>query len=347
MAEKKSSIWKWALTLVTLAVLGLIIYFSRQEIGETISNLGRVNIFILGSILVWQLIKTHAYAALYRESFSILNVKLPYRPMFRISLELNFVNNVFPSAGVSGFSYFGLRMKQFGVSAGQATLVHMLRWVSVFVSFQILLFIGLIMLSVAGDVSNLTILVASTLTTILLASTLLSAYVIGDRHRIDAFFTFLTKALNRIIQFFRWGHPETINIAAARRVFVDLHENYLVLRKKYTELKRPLYYATLANVAELATIYCIYLAFSSYVNPGAIIIAYVIANFAGLISVLPGGVGVYEALMTAVLATAGVAPSVSIPATIMYRVLTSAIQLPPGYYFYHKALHSSKAAAKS
>ena len=73
-------------------------------------------------------------------------------------------------------------------------------------------------------------------------------------------------------------------------------------------------------------------------NIGAIIIAYVVANFAGLISVLPGGVGVYEGLMTAVMASAGIPPSTSIPATIMYRVLTSAIQLPPGYYFYQKAV---------
>jgi hypothetical protein len=42
--------------------------------------------------------------------------------------------------------------------------------------------------------------------------------------------------------------------------------------------------------------------------------------------------------MVAVLATAGVPPGISIPATVMYRVLTSALQLPPGYYFYQKAI---------
>jgi uncharacterized protein (TIRG00374 family) len=80
----------------------------------------------------------------------------------------------------------------------------------------------------------------------------------------------------------------------------------------------------------------VFLAFGETVNPGAVIIAYAVANFAGLVSVLPGGVGIYEALMTAVLATAGVPPAVSIPVIIMYRILTMIIQLPIGYYFYHK-----------
>jgi uncharacterized protein (TIRG00374 family) len=78
------------------------------------------------------------------------------------------------------------------------------------------------------------------------------------------------------------------------------------------------------------------------VNVGAIILAYAVANFAGLVSVLPGGVGVYEALMTAVLATAGVPASVSLPATVMYRVVNTVLQVPPGYYLYHRSISEGK-----
>jgi uncharacterized protein (TIRG00374 family) len=103
-------------------------------------------------------------------------------------------------------------------------------------------------------------------------------------------------------------------------------------------LLRPLIYALLANSAEVLTIYSVYLAFGEFVNIGAVIIAYAIANFAGLVSVLPGGVGIYEALMTAVLATAGVPPGISLPVTVMYRILNMSLQLPIGYYFYHKTI---------
>jgi uncharacterized protein (TIRG00374 family) len=100
----------------------------------------------------------------------------------------------------------------------------------------------------------------------------------------------------------------------------------------------------MANTTEILAVYVVYIAFGHWVNPGAVILAYAVANFAGLISVLPGGVGIYEALMTATLAAAGVPAAVSIPVTVMYRVLNITIQVIPGYFFYHKALHKDDAA---
>jgi uncharacterized protein (TIRG00374 family) len=84
----------------------------------------------------------------------------------------------------------------------------------------------------------------------------------------------------------------------------------------------------------------VYVAFGTYVDVGAIILAYAVANFAGLISVLPGGTGIYEALMTIVLVAAGIPARLSLPVTIMYRVINTVLQLPPGYFLYHRALHA-------
>jgi hypothetical protein len=49
-------------------------------------------------------------------------------------------------------------------------------------------------------------------------------------------------------------------------------------------------------------------------------------------------VGIYEALMTGVLAAAGVKPALSLPVTVMFRVLSTLIQVPPGYILYHQTL---------
>ena len=91
----------------------------------------------------------------------------------------------------------------------------------------------------------------------------------------------------------------------------------------------------------------VYIAFGHWVNLGAVILAYAVANFAGFISVLPGGIGVYEALMTAVLAISGIPASLSIPVVIMYRVLNTLIQVPPGYYFYHRRLSQPKEGSNA
>jgi uncharacterized membrane protein YbhN (UPF0104 family) len=91
------------------------------------------------------------------------------------------------------------------------------------------------------------------------------------------------------------------------------------------------------NVAELATVYIVFVAHGAWINIGALIISYAVANFAGLVSLFHG-VGVYEFLMTSIMASAGVPAALALSATVIYRVLNMVLFLPVGYYFYRKFL---------
>lgn len=345
MSDKaRTKRWKTALTIVTLVALAATAYALRHQILETVHNLGRVNAGYILLIIPLEFVNYIGQARLYQELFRLIGNRFRTRSLFGLALELNFINNVFPSGGVSGFSYLSLRMKSEDVSTAKATLVQMMRFIMIFVSFQVLMFAGLLVLAFDGKANGLTILVAGSLGTFLLVGTLLVAYIIGSKQRINDFFTFITKILNGLIHIVRPHHPETINISNARETFTELHENYLVIKKNYKELKKPLLFALLANCTEIAAIYVVYLAFDNPVNPGAVIIAYAVANFAGLVSVLPGGIGIYEALMTGVLAASGISPAVSLPVTVMYRVVNMSVQLPPGYFLYHRALHTKEVA---
>lgn len=341
MVDKmKKGRWKLVLNIVTIVALVALAYALRQQILDTFKKLGEVNAYALVLMIPMQVISYHGQAKMYQSVFRVLGDHIRYRSLYRLALELNFVNNIFPSGGLSGFSYFSLRMKRDAdVSAPRATLVQLTRFVMLFVSFQILLAIGLLFLAAAGNANNLVILVAGSLSTLLFVSTFGLAYVIGSKRRINNFFTTITRWINRVIHVFRPKYPETINISKAREIFTELHGNYMELRSDLNKLKMPLIYSLLTNFAEIGSIYIVYVAFGHWVNPGAVILAYAIANFAGFFSVLPGGVGIYEALMTAVLATAGVPAGLSLPVTVMYRVLNMSIQLPPGYLFYYRAIH--------
>lgn len=337
--EKQRSVpWKVIINIVTLLALALLIYGVRDQILDTLKNLKNLDTWALLLMIPAQVLNYHSIAEMYQSLLRIMQKHVRYGKLLMVTLELNFVNTVFPSGGVTGLSYFGVRMKSFGVSPGKSTLVQMLRYILLFVSFQILLFVGLIILAIGGDASNMAILIAGSLATLLLVGTLGAMFIVGSERRINGFFSYLTRFVNRAIHIFRPNHPETINILKVREVFTELHENYMVMKDNPRMLRGPLVHALMANVAEILTIYVVYIAFGQWVNPGAIIIAYAIANFAGLVSVLPGGVGIYEALMTGVLASAGVPAGVSIPITITYRILNMGLQLPPGYYFYHRAL---------
>jgi len=331
--------WKLILNLVTMTALLVLVYAIRTQLGDTIRNLAHVHAWILLLIIPVEALNYHAQARMYQRLFMIVGNKLEYWFLYMTSLELNFVNHVFPSGGVTGVSYFGLRMRDGEkLTSGKATLVQVMKLGLTFLSFEILIVIGLFSLAIVGKVDNLVILVAGSLATLVVVGTVGFIYVVGSKKRIDSLFTTLTQGLNRLIHVVRPQYPETISIKKSRRVFDDFHNNYQEIQSNTPKLRSPFWYAFLANVTEVSALYVVFLAFGKPVNIGAVILAYGIANFAGLVSVLPGGVGIYEALMTAVLATTGVSPSVSLPVIIMYRVLNTALQLPPGYYLYNQTL---------
>ncbi len=336
--------WKLLLNIFTVLALVGLLYAVRGQVVDTIQNIQKVHAWALLLLLPLQWINYDAQTRLYRGLFKVVGNKLSYKFLFQTSLELNFVNSVFPSGGVSGISYFGVRMRQGkDITGGKATVVQMMKLMLLFLSFEILLVAGLLFMAIGGRVNDVVILAAGSLSTLLLVGTVAFVMIIGSEKRIAGTFTYVTKALNRIIKVVRPKHPETFNIANARASVEELHLNYKVMERNYADLRWPFFWAFLANLTEVLAVYVVYIAFDQWINLGAVILAYSVANFAGLVSVLPGGVGIYEALMTAVLAATGVPAAVSLPVTVMYRILNMLIQLPPGYYFYHRTIISGNS----
>jgi len=334
--------WKLILNIVTVVALLVLMVAIRDQLIATFENLAKVNAWLLLLLIPVQVVNYHAQAKLYQGLFGLLGNKLRYSFLLRASLELNFINHVFPSGGVSGISYFGVRLKNDEITGGKATLVQVIKLGLLFLSFEALLIAGLLFMAIGNRVNSLVILLTTAITTLMVVGTFAFVMIIGSKRRINATFTFVTKVLNKILHFFLPKSPETINMKRAEQAIDELHNNYKMIESQWRQLKMPLFWAFLANLTEVISIYVVYIAFGEWVNFGAIILAYAVANFAGLVSVMPGGVGVYEALMTGVLVAAGIPARLSLPVTVMYRVLNTLIQVPPGWVLYHLALRGNK-----
>lgn len=336
--------WKLLVNILTIIAFVGFIYAIREQIGETITNVQHIHWWYLVIVVLLQVWNYDAQTRMYKSLFAIVGNKFTYRKMLTAALELNFINNVFPSGGVSGISYFGARMRDAEVTAGKATLVQLMKLLLLFTSFEILLVVGLFLLAAGDKANTLVLMITVSLTTALVIGTALFLYILGSKKRITAFHSFIGHWYNKLNRKVRKNAPYR-ELSRLEFLLEELYTNFKVIKKDYKSLKWPLAQAMIANLTEMLCIYVIYLAFSGSVNFGAIIIAYAVANFAGLVSVLPGGVGVYEALMTSVLVTAGIPVALSLPVTITYRVLTAAIQLPPGYICYQIAIRQDKLAA--
>lgn len=332
----KLKLW---LNLITFGALGLVIFFAWHDIEQAFRNMVNLNLWVLLLIVPAQLFAFFSLGKVFYHFFKATGVQLNMKELFAPMVELNFVNHVFPSGGASGFSYLTLRLKPYGVSTAKSTLAQLARFVSTFLAFIVMMFLALFILALQGDVNPLVILAVSSIAFVVLFSTAVLIFVVGTKHRIDTFTQRMTAGLNKSIHIFRRKHPETIKLANVRKVFMELHEDYVLVRGNLKGMIPVFKWAVLTNLAEASLLYIAFLAHGQAVNPGAVIIALVVANLVGLIAILPGGVGLYEPLMTAVLISGGIPAALALSATLVYRVISLLTSLITGYFLYHRALN--------
>jgi uncharacterized protein (TIRG00374 family) len=331
----KIKLWINILTFVAIAV---VLVFARHDIALAFQKMQQLNLWVLALMIPAQLLAFYCVGRVYYHFFKATDSPLPMKTLVPAAIELNFVNHVFPSGGLSGFSYLTLRLKHEGVSTAKSTLAQLVRFALAFITFIGLLLLALVLLALEDHVNRFIMLIAAALTFTILFSTLTVTFVIGKRERIREFTQGMSRALNKVIHLVRPRHPETINLKRAESMFSELHDDYTMLRQDFSKMWPVVGWALLANLAEIGVIYIAFIAHDAWINPGALIIAYAIATTVGLIAILPGGLGVYEPLMATVLLSAGVPGSIALSTTLVSRVVTLVVALGAGYFLYHRTV---------
>jgi uncharacterized protein (TIRG00374 family) len=336
---------KIVINTVTIIALAVLIYYSWPQISNGLQEIVGAKISIIVLMVLLQGVNYYTIARFYQDYLKNTGHTLPTKLMYKIALELNFVNHVFPSGGVAGFSYLGLRLRKQAVPVARTTLAQTMRFGLTFISFLIILFLGMFLLSFGSGKSGggVAMFIGLSIAFLTLFAVIVASFIISSETRIKRFIAFLPKAANRLSK--KLVRKSYINIERIERLCSNLHQDFLVMKRDWRKLKMPFMWALAINITEIGTIYLAYVALGQLVNPGAVILAYSIASFAGLISILPGGIGVYEALMTGVLTSAGVAKALAISATLIYRIVCMVVFLPIGFVLYQLALRKGEARA--
>src|SRR5688572_898261 len=252
--------WKLIVNIITVIVLIVLVVLIRDQIIDTFKNLGRVRWPYLLAIIPLVILSYHAQTRMYQRMFFMIGHKLHYGFTFRVAMELNFVNQVFPSGGVSGISYFGVRMRSANITGTQASLVQIMKLLLYFVSFEVLLAAGLLILAIDGKANDLMLLVAGSITTLLIIGTVAFVAIIGSERRIHATFNGITRIINKLLRFVSRGNADAISTERAERIVKDLHVSYKTIESRYMELKSPLAWALVVNLSAIMSIYAVYLA---------------------------------------------------------------------------------------
>lgn len=329
------------LSIITLVLVGVILYLSRHELERAWELLANINLWILALIVP---ISAIAYLANGEMIFSYLRQKRllsHVNPLtfMRISLELNFVNHVLPSGGVSGISYMNWRLGKLGVSAGRATMAQAVRYVVGFAAMVTLLMLAVLVVTIDGDVNRWIILMSSALVSLMVFATLAVGFLLNSQKRIEKFSGWVTRLINRIVRTVTFGRKyRLLGADQVKHFFGEMHDDFLDLKREKKMLKKPYLWGIVFTVAEISLFWVTFWALGSPVNPAPILIAYGVASLAGFVIVTPGGAGVYEAIMVFVLATAGLSQGKAIAGIVLARIIILLTTIGLGYVFYQMAV---------
>lgn len=329
------------LSVVTLGLIVVILFFSRHELERAFELLGQVNIWILLLLIPGQIF---VYFAGGEMIFSYLRGKgrvkeVPRGELAAIALEGNFVNHVLPSGGVSGISYLTWRLRHLGVPAGRATMAQVVRHGMGFVSFTVLLMIALVAVTIDGNINRWIILTSAVLVGGMAALIIGSVFLVSSKQRIDRFGDWIERTGNRLAYRATFGRRrELVPRASIEEFLDDMHHDFLELRREKRLLVKPFLWGLAYNACDALLFVITFWALGEVVNPAPVLIAYGVAALAGFFVLTPGGAGAYEALMVGFLVFAGVDQGLALAGILLTRVILLIGTILCGYVFYQRAL---------
>lgn len=329
------------LSVVTVVILCLIVYFSRHEIGKAWDLLGRADVWLLLLLIPLQI---GVYYAGGEMIFSYLRSKklIHHVSRFeqaRIALELNLVNHIFPSGGISGISYTTWRMHKLGVSPASSTFAQLVRYVAGFVSTVGLLIVAVVLLALDGQVNRYIVAASFLLIIGVVILTLLAIFMFSSRSRMKNIARKIVLFSNASIRLVTFGrYKQAVKQKKIETFFSEMYDDFRELATDRRMVIKPLVWGAVFAVFDVSMFLVTFWSLGVSVNPAVLLIGYCVACSVGLVVFTPGGAGAYEAIMILFLSMAGVSPDVAIAGIVLTRVILVTGTIVFGYIFYQHAL---------
>ena len=337
---KRLSMRTWV-SIVTFVLIGVILFFARHELRRAWYLMGTVDVWILLLLIPVVMV---GYLAAGEMVFSYLRQKglikhISLLTQMRISLELNFVNHVLPSGGVSGVSYMNWRLGKLGVRTGKATMAQGVRYIAGFAALVTLLIIAVFVVTIDGTVNRWIILMSSTLVTVMIVATLGSMFLFSSTERMHTVANFISRLANSLVRRVTFGKVARVVKKDALVTFLDdMYDDYRAIMRDKKILWQPFLWGLFFTATEIGIFWIVFWALGSPVNPAPILIAYGLASLAGFVVVTPGGAGAYEAIMVFVLAIAGMGKGEAIAGIVLTRAIILFITIVAGWVLYQQVI---------
>lgn len=346
MARKKKLklSFRAVLSVLTIILVGYVIYQNWSDILETLDHLKDANIFVLLLLVPEQLFMYYACGQIF---FSYLrnrrNVqKFSNKDILLISTELNFVNHAIPAGGIGGLAYLTYRLLPYNVTAGQASFLYVFRYaVTTVINYlqALIAIVVLLIFNLIPDEAKWIIPLSLLMNMAVFFFLWFVVYVASSKKRIEFFSKSISKLMNAMVRIVTFGHrKQLMKYEKISNYFADIYESVKIAKENKRYLKKPALWGLVYSFCEIATYWIVAISLGRPELLPFIMVGEAIGSvFDGIVPY-----GLYELGMAGVMIALGVDFPTATIVTVMTRVITLLFTIVSGSVPYYRAIQRKK-----
>jgi len=323
--------WKTLTVLIVVLIAIVLIVPKLVSLQEAIKLLSQVNKGYLLLALVSELISYSAAAWLLGILLSRMNFHLPFKDRFRIGSIAAFAIHFLPigTFGEGALDYYFLHAKK--VNAGSILITLLLRIIITYAAFLTLFFISLLVIPTSFSFSLKSEIAIITVAALTLFGVVYLIYLYKNKEKFKNNWKKLTHLFRSPISRLR---GKNLSDYKTNLVFEDIYSGLHLFSRK----KRFTVLAILAGLlywlGDITCFFFVFLSFGYVINFGVLIFTYNISTLAGMISFIPGGLGVTEGSLGLIFNSFSVPLSITLVSILVFRLLSFWIWIPIGLISY-------------
>lgn len=331
---------RFYISIVTFILIAIVIWNTRSEMTQAFQLMTKANILVLLLIIPVQFFSYLASAEIF---LTYLRGRGQLKDVSTVgstsmALEFNFVNHVFPTAGVSGASYMIWRLGKLGVPAGQAMMSQIINWISLGSTFIVMMIISLIIATAENKAANWLIMATTIAAVALVLVLIFGSFLIGSRERLMSFGKWLARHINNFGHKVLKRKKPPMRMQAVEDFVNDFFDDFQAIKQDKALLKGPIVWGFISNLLDVMLIAIAFWSLGYPIDLALLLIGFGAASVGAFAMATPGGVGAYEAVMIGVLVAGGAPTEMASAGTILSRVILIIGTIVVGAVAYHRTM---------
>jgi phosphatidylglycerol lysyltransferase len=267
--------------------------------------------------------------ASYQAAFWTVEVRGRLFDLLPVTFAALFVNVVAPTGNVSGMALWADDAARRGESPARTMAGTLLQLIVDFVTFTLVLTIGMVYLFLENDLKVYEIVGAVILFVLTLALSSVLALGLWQPELLRRLLLWLKEAANGLAKWLK--RADFFDDEWVERNAAEYTDASAAIARYPGRLVRTLGITLVVHVVDLASLYVLFLAFHYPIQLWALVAGYAMGILFWIVSPTPQGIGVVEGVMTLVFTSLGVPAAVAATVTLAFRGLTFWLPLLIGF----------------